>query len=246
MVPSFPFIFALLAFATVAVHGFLLSEQAPQQMLAQHEYNLLHHELDTPSLEGSFHPSLDSTGSRQGIPYGSHGRLQSRSSTGRIAIHLGNVFGPQLGYFNLHQLVPTKKDAKLYSYTALGSIIDIYDAETEERTCLIAGAYGPDINPGMLKSTDIITAPGDAPHFDKYSQQHLETSIFSLDRMTNEITVNWVNSDGSSRFTYPFSSAYPITHIALYNDKEIFFSGDFLLLREHLEQNLELVLMLRD
>ncbi|KIK68625.1 hypothetical protein GYMLUDRAFT_237654 [Collybiopsis luxurians FD-317 M1] len=170
-----------------------------------------------------------------GIPFVPHRGLESPQSTGRIAIHVGNVFGPQLGYLNVHQLVETKKDAILHSYTALGSVIDIYDDVTEERLCLTTGydANSVDLNPESINFhlpclTDIITAPGDVPHSDKYSHKYLETSIFSLDRMTNEILVNWVNGDGS----------YPLTHVVLHNNN-ILFSGDFLLLRERLQNNLD-------
>jgi len=151
-----------------------------------------------------------------------------QASTGYIAVHHDDIDGPLLGYLSNHKIVPHKSVAVLYTYTTNGYVTEILVANSNLRMCVSTGLYGQSLGLGLRnfhvpRHSLISTAQGDGPFHDHATAQHLETKVFSIDAITGEIEVEWVNPDGGR----------PSVHIAL-REERLYYVGDLDTFREHL------------
>ncbi|KAF8915369.1 hypothetical protein CPB85DRAFT_425553 [Mucidula mucida] len=157
------------------------------------------------------------------------------SSAGHVAIYEGSVLGSLIGYVSGHQVVASKEEAATYIYRAHGSGGDLYDIERHERMCIVVGLFGDNLGPGsknfhIARTTSGTTYPADTLMHDPDAGTLMEISVFSLEPETNEIFIDWTNSDGT----------HPVTYILAHNER-IYFTGDIIAVRDYLDLDINLV-----
>ncbi|KAF7317683.1 hypothetical protein MKEN_00856000 [Mycena kentingensis (nom. inval.)] len=122
-------------------------------------------------------------------------------SRGHISVHAGDASGPFIGFLSVNKIVPELENATLYSVLDPGASlteIEVYDANLT--LAIAVGPFGESLGVGKQDfhlSRHAASGTSEAgPQWNTPLHTYVQTSVFSFDTISREITAHWENPDG--------------------------------------------------